>query len=150
MTTSKSDTDATGNPAGDSPDRLFYLSDPWLDAANAAVAALESLGSDLVVGISVVGGPQGDRSYHMSLGTDPVSIGAGTQNAGVTLTMSWSRAVAIATGHVSAQRSFLDGEIQLGGDAGKLLGHQKPLAELDDCLAEVRSRTDFGDEPRST
>lgn len=125
--------------------RFLYLSDAWLAAANSAVSDLEPLESELIVGMHVVDGPEGDRSYHMTLGAGPVGIGPGLDNAGVTMTMKWSLAVAIAKGLKGAQRSFLDGEIQLGGDAGQLLGHQKQLADLDDRLAKVRSRTDFAD-----
>lgn len=127
----------------DAKPRLLYLSDAWLHEANEAVSGLKPLESNLVVGVTVVDGPENNRSYHMNLGTGPVSIGAGLDGALVTMTMKWSLAVAIAKGELSAQRSFLDGEIQLGGDASQLLGHQKQLADVDDRLAQVRSRTDF-------
>ncbi len=127
----------------DAKTRLLYLSDAWLREASEAVAGLTPLESDLVVGVTVLGGPENDRSYHISLGTGPVSIRAGLDGALVTMTMKWPLAVAIAKGETSAQRSFLDGEIQLGGDASQLLGHQKQLAEVDDRLAKVRARTDY-------
>ena len=60
------------------------------------------------------------------------------------MTLSWEVAVAIATGRASAQRAFLDGDLQLGGDTGLLLGHQRALTDIEDRLDELRAETDFG------
>ena len=50
-------------------------------------------------------------------------------------------ACAIAQGLTGAQRAFLDGKIQLGGDTTALLGHQGQLSQIDDQLSGLRAQT---------
>ena len=125
---------------------LPYLSDRWLAAANAAVRELEPLSVELRVGYRVTDCPPDEatiRSHTLVLGPEPVEIVAGLDEPNVTLTMTWRVAVEIAAGRVSAQRSFLDGHIQLAGRPDALLGHQARLSTVDDLLAAVRSRTTY-------
>lgn len=126
-----------------STDRLPYLSDAWLTQADDALADLTPIEEPLAVGIEVVGGPRGDRAYRLLLGPDRVGVSAEPEPAGVRMALSWEYAVAIAQGRSSAQRAFLDGQLQLGGDISLLLGHQDALAAIDDRLAELRQTTDF-------
>ncbi len=121
-----------------------YLSDPWLAAADGALADLAPIADELSVGIEVVGGPRGDRSYRLVLGPDRVGVSAEVEPAGVRMTLEWDDAVAIANGRSSAQRAFLDGRLRLGGDISLLLGHQDALAAIDDRLGGLRDSTDFG------
>jgi hypothetical protein len=122
---------------------MRYLSDQWLTNASAAVAGLDPLHDDLVVGYIVTDGPDGDRSYTVTLGSDVVAISPGISRAHVTMRLDWQLATEIAKGRASAQRSFLDGNLVLGGDVGRLLGHPKALGVIDDRLAELRTRTEF-------
>lgn len=128
-------------------DRPRYLDDRWLTEADAALAGLTPIGVELTIEVTVTGGPDGDRRYRLVLGPDRVGIdpdsdpGAGP--AGVRMTLAWPDAVAVAQGHISAQRAFLDGRLRLGGDTGLLLGHQDALADLDDRLAPLRATTRF-------
>jgi hypothetical protein len=146
-----------GAANGDGP--LRYLSDRWLDAADRALADLEPIPESLTMGVTVVDGPDGVRSYRLVFGPDRVGIdrvGTGRTEAGtdtgdgraadtdVRMTLTWATAVAIANGQASAQRAFLDGDIQFGGDASVLLGHQDRFAAVDDRLAALRAGTDFG------
>lgn len=124
-------------------DSLLYLSDPWLTEADAALSGLVPVPDEVTVGISVTGGPQGDRRYRLILGPDRVGVDPGPEPAGVTMTMAWPDAVAIAKGRASAQRAFLDGRLRLGGNTLLLLGHQDALAEIDDRLVTLRSHTRF-------
>ncbi len=123
---------------------LPYLSDAWLTGADAALADLVPIPEALAVGIEVVGGPRGDRSYRLILGPDRVGVSPEAEPAGVRMTVEWGDAVAIAKGRSSAQRAFLDGRLRLGGDIALLLGHQDALAAIDDRLAGLRDSTDFG------
>jgi hypothetical protein len=124
-------------------DRPRYLDDRWLTEADAALAGLTPVGIELTIGVTVTGGPDGDRRYRMVLGPDRVGIDPGAGSAGVRMTLAWPDAVAVAQGNISAQRAFLDGRLRLGGDTGLLLGHQDALADLDDRLAPLRAVTRF-------
>lgn len=137
------------DPTDDGP---RYLDDRWLAEADTALSDLRPVEADLSIGVTVTGGPDGDRHYRLVLGPDRVGIdpggdgggGAGDAGTGVRMTLGWPDAVAIARGAVSAQRAFLDGRLRLGGDTGLLLGHQEALAELDDRLAPLRAITRYG------
>ncbi len=128
-----------------------YLSDEWLTEADQAVADLAPLTSPLVVTMDISGGPRGRCRYQIVLGPDRVGFraideadsGNGHHSGDVSMTMEWAVATGVAQGHLGAQRAFLDGDIQLGGDATRLLGHQEALAAVDDRLSELRGRTDF-------
>jgi hypothetical protein len=122
---------------------MRFLSKEWLTAADEAVAELSPVASAVVVGFEVTGGPAGDSAHCLVLGPDRVGARPGTSDAALTLTMSWELAVAISRGEASAQRAFLDGRLQLGGDPSVLLGHQQQLAEIDDRLAGLRDRTRY-------
>lgn len=121
-----------------------YLSDDWLAAADRALGQLKPLETDLRVGVVVTDGPDGERRYRLVLGSQRVGVESGDEPCMVRMTLPWTVAVAIATGRASAQRAFLDGHIQFGGDATALLGHQDQLAAIDDRLASLRDITDFG------
>lgn len=126
--------------------RLRYLSDAWLEAADAALADQDPLPVVLRVGYRVVAGPPDGtsvRSHTLVLGPERVSIVGGLVEPTVTLTMEWEVATAIAQGRASAQRAFLDGLVQLGGQPDALLGHQDHLLAVDDLLASVRAETTF-------
>lgn len=127
-------------------DKVAYLSDAWLAAADLAVADLTPLDGHLVVAMVINGGPQDQYRYDITLGPDSVGFAstlAGTSAADVSMTMEWSVAVGVAQGQRGAQRAFLDGDIVLDGDVTRLLGHQEALAAIDDRLADLRARTDF-------
>lgn len=122
---------------------MRYLSDEWLRRADELLAELTPVPAPVVVGMHVRSGPEGPRRYHLILGPDRVGIGLGLGASAVQLTLEWAVATAIAQGRGSAQRAFLDGELQLGGDASVLLGHQRALAEIDDRLGALRAETTF-------
>lgn len=127
----------------DTAPEILYLSDTWLAEADRRLAGLTPVDGDLEVGVTVRGGPEGERRYRLVLGPDRVGIVPGNDGAGVRMTLDWEVAVRIANGDASAQRAFLDGDVQLGGDTVQLLGHQKQLADIDDRLAELRATTRY-------
>ncbi len=143
---------------GDVGHGVRYLSDEWLDEADRQLGDLEPISGRVTVDVVVRSGPEGDRAYRLILGPDRVGIDRGsapdpgngarssggtTVASGVRMTLPWTVAVAIARGRASAQRAFLDGHIQFGGDASLLIGHQRELADIDDRLAELRSVTRY-------
>lgn len=136
-------------PASPSPSAhpgpvVDYLSDQWLAEADRALAALPPVAGPLVVGFRVRGGPRGDRAYRLVLGPDRVGVEPGADGASVTMNMGWDLAVSLAQGTASAQRAFLEGALSVEGDPVVLLGHHDQLARVDDVLADLRLRTDFG------
>lgn len=144
---------------------LAYLSPAWvaaLDHAARADAALAEATRDvaLVVEQRVTGGPQGDVTYHLAFDHGAVSVGAGPADRGdaaadgtadgtadapvVRFTLDHETAVDIARGVGSAQRAFMAGTLQVGGDLRVLLDHQLVLSALHDVFATVRDQTDLG------
>ncbi len=133
----------TEPPAASPPEPLPYLSDRWVDAADAALAGLEPLATEVRVGFQVGNGPDGTSEHQLVLGPDRVGVARGLGGTSVVLRLDYRLAVAIAEGTTSAQRAFLDGQLTLSGDATTLLGHQAALAMVDDRLADLRHRTAF-------
>lgn len=122
---------------------MSYLSTEWIEQADRLLADLSPVADDVVVAMVVRGGPHGDRNYRMVLGPDRVGMDPDRDDGGVRMTMNWDIAVSIATGEASAQRAFLDGHLQLGGDTSLLLGHQQELAAIEDRLQPLRAITDY-------
>jgi len=134
-------------------DSVEYLSPDWFRLADEAVATLAAIPSPVTVAVRVVDlpGNRADVPYRLVLGPDRIRILATktgvapseTERGDVTLTMSYEIASAIARGEIGAQRAFLDGEVRLGGDTTALLGHQADLADIEDRLSDLRSRTTY-------
>lgn len=124
-------------------DKVLYLSAAWLHQADELLSGLTPITKKVEVAMVVRSGPEGDRRYRMVLGPDRVGIDPDTDEGGVRMTMEWDIAAAIATGQASAQRAFLDGNLQLGGDTSLLLGHQQELAAIEDRLQPLRAITSY-------
>ena len=119
---------------------LEYLSDEWIQAADAALAA------------SGLRAPDGERFaveqrvgevvFHMVFDSDGASArsGAATDPA-VVFSQSRDTAVAIAQGEQSAEEAVLNGEITFEGDPMALLSHRRLLTRAEDVFADVRART---------
>lgn len=126
-----------------------FLSPEWierLDAAAAAAAPFDASGADgrLVIEQRVIGGPQGDVTYHVSIGDGHASVRPGPSDAAsVTFTAAYRTARDINRGEQSAQEAFMNGELQVGGDVRALLRHRAVLAELEDAFGELRSETSY-------
>jgi hypothetical protein len=122
---------------------MRYLSDGWLRQASEALEGLDPVDRALSVGVTVHEGPDGPRQYRLVLGPDRVTIDDDVAGANVSMSLTWPDAVAIAQGHGSAQRAFLDGRLRLGGDVSALLGDPAALASADQRLASLRERTEY-------
>lgn len=123
---------------------MRYLSDEWLEAANAAVAAMHPVAAaSIAFEVADTDSNESSDSYVLDLGPESVRYHRDLSQAELTLRVSRSTAIAIATGELSAQRAFLSGELQVAGDVRVLLGHTKAMAAIDDYLAPVREATDF-------
>lgn len=119
---------------------MQYLSDEWIEAANAAVSGLEPSTEPFAVSYTVTDGPTGERSYTLDLTGPSIELGA---KAPVGLRMHWDTAKAIAVGEGSAQRAFLDGNMQIEGDAQALVGNADGMSAVERALVDVRASTTY-------
>ena len=127
---------------------VAYLSDEWIAALHDAATSSEalraaSIGRHLVVEQVVTDG-DGAARWHVVLDDGSVSVVPGAADAPtVRFTTDRSTAAGISRGEQSAQRAFLRGDLQVGGDTGALVAHAELLGSLDDAFAEVRRTTDW-------
>ncbi len=126
---------------------IRYLSLDWISALSAEVAASDQMrtvaGSHRISVTQVVSdGPEGDVTYHLSVGGGEATFGAGpAENEDVKMEQDWDTAVGVATGELNAQEAFIGGRIRLFGDQQLLLESQPVFGALDAVFATVRDRT---------
>ncbi len=132
---------------------LTFLSDEWIAALDAAIAADEALVAttadlSLTIEQQVEDGPLGPVTYHLTFDHGAVSVKPGpAADATVRFRQNHDTAAAIAAGHGSAQRAFMTGRLRVGGDLQVLLAKRELLAELGDVFAAVRADTDLPPAP---
>jgi hypothetical protein len=131
---------------------VAFLSDGWIEALDRAArgdAGLAELAADVrivveqhVTGTGTVGG--GDVRYHVSFADGVVSVRPGpADDPTLRFTQDLTTAVEVASGRTSAQRAFMTGRLQVGGDLSVLLAHGDLFAGLADVFAAVRADTDL-------
>lgn len=132
-----------------SGERVRYLSLDWIDALTRAVASsddMAGLAGKHTVGITqtVLGGPEGDVTYHLQIADGRASFGPGpAQPEDVRFEQEWETAVAVATHQLNAQKAFITGRIRLTGDSHKLIESTPVFAALDSVFSTVREFTDY-------
>ncbi len=128
---------------------IRYLSLDWINALSAEVAAsdqMRSIAETHHIGVTQVvsNGPEGDITYHLSVGDGDATFGAGpAEPEDVKMEQDWDTAVAVATGELNAQEAFIGGRIRLFGDQQKLLDSQPVFGALDAVFATIRERTTY-------
>jgi putative sterol carrier protein len=128
---------------------IRYLSLDWITALSEEVAAsdtMREIAESHRIGVTQVvsNGPEGDVTYHLSVGGGEASFGAGPADPeDVKMEQDWDTAVAVATGQLNAQEAFIGGRIRLFGDQQKLLDSQPVFGALDAVFATVRERTSY-------
>lgn len=128
---------------------IRYLSLDWIDALSDEVAAsdqMREIADSHRIGVTQVvsDGPEGDVTYHLSVGDGTATVGAGPADPeDVKMEQDWETAVAVATGELNAQEAFIGGRIRLFGDQQKLLESQPVFGALDAVFATVRERTTY-------
>lgn len=137
-------------PAGDgSVERVRYLSLEWIDALADAVAnsaEMADIAREHTVGFTqtVLGGPEGDVTYHLQIADGKVTFGPGPAfPEDVRFEQDWETAVAVATHVLNAQQAFITGRIRLTGDSQKLIDSTPVFAVLDSVFATVRTFTEY-------
>lgn len=128
---------------------LKYLSDDWMDAAGAALAAdrdLAEASADLDLGIDfeVTSTPLGKRRYGLRFRQGDVSlVNPPEGDAQVNFSADYETATAIATGELPIQVAFMQGRLKLGGDVAVLVRSGAALDRVGDTLASLRDQTEF-------
>ncbi len=128
---------------------IRYLSLDWINALSDEVTAsdhMREIAESYSIGVTQVvsDGPEGDVTYHLSVGDGGASFGAGPADPeDVKMEQDWDTAVAVATGELNAQEAFITGRIRLFGDQQKLLDSQPVFGALDTIFSSVRERTSY-------
>lgn len=129
--------------------RVRYLSLDWIDALTRAVCESPEMADGArghTVGFTqtVLGGPEGDVTYHLQIADGHASFGAGPADPeDVRFEQDWDTAVAVATHALNAQQAFITGRIRLTGDSQKLMENTAVFAVLDSVFENVREFTDY-------
>jgi putative sterol carrier protein len=128
---------------------IRYLSLDWISALSDEVATSEQMrevAETHSIGVTqvVCNGPEGDVTYHLSVGDGEATFGAGPADPeDVKMQQDWDTAVAVATGELNAQEAFISGRILLFGNQQKLLDSQPVFGALDAVFSSVRERTTY-------
>lgn len=127
---------------------VAFLSPAWVRALDDAARDHPGLADaaadlDLVVEQEVTDGPDGPVRFHVVFDHGSVRVRSGpASHPTVRFSQDVATAAAIATGAESAQRAFMTGRLQVGGDLRVLLDGREALAALDDVFATVRAATE--------
>lgn len=128
---------------------IRYLSLDWIEALSGEVGRSEQM-RDVAqshhIGVTQVvsDGPEGDVTYHLTVGDGAATFGAGPADPeDVRMEQDWETAVAVATGDLNAQEAFIGGRIRLFGDQQKLLDSQPVFGALDAVFSTVREQTTY-------
>ena len=138
--------DAT-SPA--SPGSLRYLSLAWLNTMSTEIIANEAMREaarhhSIACTQVVSDGPEGDVTYHLVVGAGEVQFGAGAADPeDVRMEQSWDTAVAVATGVMNAQETFINGHIRLFGDQQKLIESQPVFGALNAAFRTIGENTRY-------
>ena len=128
---------------------IKYLSDEWASKATDALNSNDAFktaisGVTLSVQQNVTGGPDGDKSYYMSIGDNTASMQLGqADNPDVTITQDYATAVAMAKGELNAQNAFMTGKLKVSGNMAKLMQHQGAFAGLEGALKPIADETEY-------
>lgn len=99
-----------------------FLSDAWIDALAASLAAGSGSSPNPLTIQYVVATDAGEVIYHVALGPDGDTASAGpSEAASVTFRMDKATAEAISAGRLSSEEAFITGRLDLEGDAAALI-----------------------------
>lgn len=121
-----------------------FLSPGWIESLHEAASADEELAAvtadvDLVVE-QHIGDGDDEVVYHLVFDHGRVAVRSGPAEAAtVRFRQDAETARAIAAGELSAQRAFMSGRLQVGGDVQTLVEHSQVLAAFGDTFAAVRA-----------
>lgn len=103
-----------------------FLSDSWMDAVEALrddAPEPPAVMKDLVLNITVVGGPEGDRDVHLSSGQFERGH-ADVAPTKLTVPFDVAKALFIEGNPQAAMQAFMSGQIKVEGDMSKVMAMQ--------------------------
>jgi len=114
-----------------------FATPEWIDDLAERAAGVEvDPALDLTIEQHIVDSPA--ATWHVTLTGGRAIVGAGENPAAaLRLTSDRATAEAIHTGRMSAQRAFLDGALQIGGDIGQLIANREALGLVAGLLADI-------------
>lgn len=110
-----------------------FASPAWIEALSRAAAEV-TVDPDLALTVDqhLTDGP----AWHFLFAGGAVRVASGeSDRPDIVLTCSLEIALAIHAGELSAQRAFLDGELQIGGDLTLLIEQRAALSEVTALMA---------------
>lgn len=120
-----------------------FLSDEWSAEAIEALRTSDDVRSatkdvDLTIQQVITGANGGEAEYWVHVSDGSVEGGLGEAVAAdVTITQDYETAVAITKGELNPQAAFMQGNLKITGNMGKLLQHQAALQALFPVLAKL-------------
>ena len=117
-----------------------FLSEEWAKEVQNALSssdAVKSAAGSMTARIQqVVTTPDGEVKYWFKLEGGDVDLGIGEiDNPDATITQDYDTAVAITKAEINPQAAFMQGNLKVTGNMGKLLQHQMALQVLFPVLA---------------
>jgi hypothetical protein len=108
-------------------------------------------GGGTTVQFEVVGGPGGDRAWHLQLGpTGARAVPGAVAAPTVTFTQPWATAMAVAQGRRSTQDALLAGEVRVGGDPTRLVPWRRAVQAAEASVARLNASTTYPGPARPT
>jgi hypothetical protein len=104
----------------------IFLSDPWIDAIEALrdeAPEPPAVMKDLVLNLTVVGGPDGDRDMHLNSGQFERGHAEGAPTK-LTVPYDVAKDLFIEGNPQAAMQAFMSGQIKVEGDMTKVMAMQ--------------------------
>jgi putative sterol carrier protein len=120
-----------------------YLSQEWIDAYNAAVAADDSArkalkGKNAVIQMVVADAPDGEVRYWLHIGDGAASVCLGdAEGAEVTIRQSYETSAQVNRGELDGAKAFTQGKVKISGKMMKMMQLRGPLAEVQKALNTI-------------
>ncbi len=107
-----------------------FLSDTWFEALSARVEGTPVPADVSLVIEQVVSGEPGQVWHFILAGGTATITRAAHETPDVRLIADRAAAEGIHRGEISAQRAFLDGHLQIGGDIEALMSNRETIAAI--------------------
>jgi putative sterol carrier protein len=120
-----------------------YLSQEWIDAYNAAVAADDAArkalkGKNAVIQMVVSDARDGEVRYWLRIGDGTASVGLGdADSADVTISQSYDTSAKVNSGELDGQKAYTQGKVKITGKMLKMMQLRGPLAEVQKALNTI-------------
>ncbi len=120
-----------------------YLSQEWINAYNATVAADDSVrkalkGKNAVIQMVVADAPGGEVHYWLRIGDGTASVGLGDAgDAEVTIRQSYDTSAQVNRGELDGAKAFTQGKVKISGKMMKMMQLRGPLAEVQKALDTI-------------